>query len=449
MINPITANQYHSNPVPLGGFGSGLSTDALPLAAAEGALVARNNNATLQTAWEIIKPEVWVVGETHGFPPWAAGGNFALVSFKDGGVTYFGAKPLSDVIRNPLSLPGGGRLGIVGTVGPDGQELGPGFAGKVPTPVGDVLVWFNVRQNGLTAESLAQMIQASADNPGKSFTVSVNFGAAYSVSDGALLATMLATGGTGTGLKLAADAAGADAWLGLGWRGSATFVGGQLKSVNLSGVEILAKDLPAFLAGHHPSRSSPPLIPNDGSSAVASLNDWTQLAFGQSPWQVARSAMATDARGALVIRNGTVNVLNHGNSAVAVAEPIYELSVEAGLLAPGQVIRSNAHAGQLVEQLFELARHDPQARASLVARLINPYNLTFGSPSLATEQAMFQSSGLYQAMVNVERSALGLKPLTGVAPGDYQLVRDVYEGDYRWLGDNPAPVRDGQRRRGL
>jgi hypothetical protein len=407
----------------------------------------RKAQPVAQSAWELVKPDVWVIGETHGQPPWLAGGNFALISFADGSVTYFGSKPLSGVHANPFHLPGGGRFGIVGTVGPNGQELGPGFAGKVPTPLGDFLIWANVRQDGLTAQSLQRKIQQTRDNPGSQFTVSINLGAAYSVSDGALLGFMAATGGSGTALKLGADAAGVDAWLGVGYRASVTFKNGQIDHFNISGVKIRPDELGSFLADQA-QRPQAPIVPNGGSSRVASLNDTALALFGQSPWDIGHSAILRTSGEVVIGPNGGVDVRNHGNAIVAVTEPIYELATESGLLAPGARIRDNAHAAWLIEALYQQRAGDPAAQGALTARLLNPYHLTFGAPSLDMAQRMFHGNGLMQAMVNLERSGLGLSPLGG-KPADYDFVRSVFQGDYRWQGDNPPRDSGLGGRRGL
>jgi hypothetical protein len=399
------------------------------------------------SAADLVLPDGMVFGVSHGQPPWLAGGHFGILSFKDGSLSYFGAKSLSGPIANPFDLAGRGRLGIVGTAGPQGQEAGPGFAGKVPTPIGDVVIFGNFRQDGLTVESLARMIEQTKAQPGRSLTLSINLGAAYSVSDAALLGLTAASAGKLTGLQRGVDASGLDAWLGLGWRASVTFKNGEIDHFNISGLRIRPQDLGDFLATQL-DRPSVPVIPNGGDSRIASLNDTVQALFGQSPWDIGRAAMLRRDGELVLDRHGGVDVRNHGNAIVALTEPIYELATAAGLLLPGEAIRDNAHAGALIEQLYELHAGDATAQWQLTARLLNPYNLTFGSETLAAALHLFQGNSTVQAVVNQMRQQTGLAALSGTPPRDYEFVRNVFEGHYRWLGDNP-PRNAPERRPGL
>jgi hypothetical protein len=238
-----------------------------------------------QAAWEAAVPDAWVVGETHGGPLLLSGGNFKIFSFADGSATYFGTKPLSGKVPNPFSLPGNGRFGIVGTIGPNGHEAGPGFCGRVPTPLGEVAIFANIRQSGLTVDSLQRQIQNTRDKPGSEFTVSINFGALYSVSDGALLAFTAASGGSGAALKLGADAAGLDAWLGLVWRASVTFKNGQIDHFNISGVKVRPDELGSFLAAPFNSQAR-----NYGNPEIARTQRAVQLEQGASYFQLAARA---------------------------------------------------------------------------------------------------------------------------------------------------------------
>jgi len=323
----------------------------------------------------------------------------------------------------------------VGTMNSNGQEAGVGFAGKVPTPAGDFLIWGNVRQDGLTAQSLQSKIQQTRDNPGSEYTVSINVGAAYSMSDGGLLALAKFTGGKGLAVKETADRAGVDAWFGLGYRATVTWKNGEIDHFNFSGVKVRPDELIPFLSGQM-RRPNMPVIPNGGDSRIASLNDTLQALFGQSPWDIGNAAILRRGDDVVTTARGGVDVRNHGNSIVAVTEPIYELATESGLLAPGARIRDNAHAASLIEALFAQTADDPAARSALTARLLNPYHLTFGAPSLDRAQRMFDGDALMQVVVNQERSKLGLSPLGG-KPADYDFVRGVFQGDYRWHGDNP------------
>lgn len=412
-----------------------------------------NVGDALNTAGEILKPDAIVFGESHKLSNGLRGGNFGLISTTDGSVSYFGAKPIGQVNLGPL---GNAGVSVVGTNGSRGDEAGVGLTWKVPTPAGDLLMFANVRQDGATVGNLLDNIQGKGQG---TFTASVNVGAAYSVSDGAALAlSNSAAPGSGVVTAAALELAGADAWVGVGYRGTATFEGGQLKSINISGVEIPADKFGEVFGGAvQQQRQSPTLIPNMGSNQIASLNDDIQLAFGQSPWDVGFSAQKRDSAGALEIRNGSTDVRNHGNHTTAVTEPVYELGVKYGALAPGQRITSNAQAGQVIDQTLNRAlANDERNEASGqntteylngLNRLMNPYNLSFGSQHLESAYQSFNASGASQSLTNGSRALQGLNPLpvSGQTPRpqDYQQVRDIFQGELRWPADNPrqAPTQ--------
>jgi hypothetical protein len=406
-----------------------------------------NVGNTLNNIGEALKPDAIVFGESHKISNGLRGGNFGLISTKDGSVSYFGAKPIGTVNLGPLGTAG---VSVVGTNGAKGDEAGVGLTWKVPTPAGDMLMFANVRQDGATVGNLLDNIQGKGQG---TFTASVNVGAAYSVSDGAaLLLSNSAAPGSGIVTAAALELAGADAWVGAGWRGQATFEGGQLKSINISGVEIPAERFGEVFGGAvQQQRQSPTLLPNLGRNDLASLNDNIQLAFGQSPWDVGFSAMKRDGAGALEIRNGTVDVRNHGNNVTAVTEPIYELGVKYGALAPGQRVTSNTQAGQVIDQVLNRALASDQANEAggkptqqyvgALNRLMNPYNLSFGSQQLDSAYRSFQSSGASQTLTNTSRVLQGLDPLPVAGqsqrPSDYGLVRSTFQGELRWPADNP------------
>lgn len=426
--------------------------------AAQNIQVAQANlGDTLGNAGEILKPDAIVFGESHRVNGALRGGNFGLISTQDGSVSYFGAKPIGQVNLGPL---GNAGVSVVGTNGSRGDEAGVGLTWKVPTPAGDLLMFANVRQDGATVGNLLDNIQGKGQG---TFTASVNIGAAYSVSDGAALAlSNSAAPGSGIVTAAALELAGADAWVGVGYRGTATFENGQLKSINISGVDIPAEQFGQFFgAAVQQQRNSPTLIPNMGSNPIASLNDDIQLAFGQSPWDVGFSAQKRDTAGALEIRNGSTDVRNHGNHVTAVTEPVYELGVKYGALAPGQRITGNAQAGQVIDQVLDRAlANDQSNKASgrntteylnAFNRLMNPYNLSFGSSQLQNAYQQFSSSGASQSLTNGSRALQGLPPLPVEGqtprPQDYQQVRDIFQGELRWPADNPpqqpAPFPQG------
>lgn len=370
--------------------------------------VAKIQNAA-EAALEIIIPDAVVFGETHNPPgfPGLAGGNFVLINAKTGQPSYFGAKPvkkLADIeLKDGTKIPQG--ISIVGSANPDTDEAGGGYTATFPTPIGKILFFANIRQDGLTAGKLAEKI-AGKEGDGK-FTVSVNVGAAYSVSDGLTIASAGLNPAFAGGLRTVTEATGGNLWAGVGYRAQATFENGQLSSLKIGGVDVPIEKLGEFLANQvEAQRKSPTLPPNFGSNEIASINDTTLAIYGQSPWDIGASA-ATFGKG------GAYDVKNHGNAVTAVTEPIYELGVREGVIAPGQRIKSNAEAGSIINtvlnRIAEREGAGSEAYGKAVERLSNPYDLTFGSLTLEA-----------------------LKPITfEQKPADYDFVRSVFEGEFR------------------
>lgn len=199
----------------------------------------------LPPALRLAIPDAAVFGETHSVPgAMGRGGNFGLIDTSTGETTYFGTKPFTTVNLGPL---GTASVSVVGTNNGRGDEAGLGLTWKLPTPAGDLLVFANIRQDGATVGNLMDAIQGKGQ---KTFTASVNLGGCYSLSDGA--ATMLSNAaipGSGIAAARALELIGADAWVGAAYRGTITFERGQLKSVNISGVEIPAARLGEILGG--------------------------------------------------------------------------------------------------------------------------------------------------------------------------------------------------------
>ncbi len=405
----------------------------------------RQANSTLGNAMEIAKPDAIVFGESHNLPPAGRAGNFGLISTKDGSISYFGSKPLTN-IKTPF---GTAALSVVGTNNGKGDEAGVGLSWKQYIPLGDVLIFANFRQDGATVGNLVDNIQGKGQ---QDFKVSINIGAAYSVSDGVALGlSNSAAPGSGIVTAAALELAGADAWVGAAWRGTATFEKGQLKSVNISGVEIPASQLGQTLGGAvKQQRQSPTLIPNMGSSQIAKVNDDIQLAFGQSPWDVGFAAQARTPNGALSIKGGTVDVRNHGNSVTALTEPVYELGVKYSALSAGQRVSNNQQAGSVIDTVLNRAMANDQRNTALgkksseyssaMNRLMNPYFLSFGSKQLETANRLFQGSNAYQTLTNGSRllQKLPMLPVNGQAPKDQAFVKAAFQGDMRYPTDNPA-----------
>lgn|GEM_PF-6379058 len=426
------------------------------------------SSSTWATALEVLKPEAFVFGETHGQTPWGnlgRGGNFGLTNLETGNTRYFGSqflKPAPPLGRFK------GAFSIVGTKWDGRDQAGLGISYKVPTPIGDVLIFFNLRQDVATFGNATDWLNGKAIGPG-SINLFGTFGVAYSASDGALQllqrVPMPLIAGVATAAKLALDGVGADGWLGAAWRATLSLEKGKIKSVNLSGVEIPLEKIAEVCQGLvQKLRKSPPQIAdsrrpqspgqflNGGNSAIASKNADVAMAYGQSPWDVAFSTIKRDSRGALEIRGGTVNVLNHGNPTIAVAERVYELGVKYNVLALNERIRSNAQAGQIIERVLQKAKQEDQSNRAegissrlyeqALTALMNPYRIDFGSPQLKNAYQIYDKNQTNQATINAHRQTQGLQPLPSLRPKDYALVRSIYAGKFRWQPDltpQPAP----------
>ncbi|XVJ70338.1 MAG: hypothetical protein HEQ39_12340 [Rhizobacter sp.] len=419
---------------------------------------------------EVLKPDGIAYGESHGDTPlgsFGRGGNFGVISLKDGRHTYFGSQFLKPAppIPTPFGLVRGG-ISLTGTNGARGNGAGVGVSYKFPTPAGDLLFILNCTQDAATVGNLMDALQGNAK---KELTVRVTFGAAYSVSDGAVRLLAGPTAGASMAVGAGLEGAGVDAWLGLAWTGTATIKDGQLKSINISGVEIPAAQIGQVFGGQlQQARNSPPMMPNGGDPRIASLNDDVQLAFGQSPWDVGFSAQKRDGKGAIEVRGGTVNVLNHGNRATAIAEPVYELGVKYKVLGIGERIRNNQHAGEVVEKVLARALAQDKSNEAkgqkttlylqALNAFMNPYQLNHGSSQLKNAHEFYERSPGNQLITNASRAVQGLPPLPSSAlgeskPADYSRMRDIFSGQYRWKPDlgttTPLPNPRGGFRLGV
>ena len=426
--------------------------------------------STLANAFELIKPDAIAFGETHGPTPWGnvlRGGNFGLTNTQTGVTRYFGtqfirpAPPIGKIK---------GAITVVGTMGDGADQAGLGISYKMPTPWGDVLFFFNIRQDIATAQNLYKSLTEGQPIGLGSISVGATFGVVYSVSDGALellkkAVAMPWIAGLATAAKAGADLTGTDAWLGGAWRATVRFDGGKIKSINISGLEVpIEKIADVFSEVLKKFRKTPPQVvekkrpqgppgfQNGGSAQIASKNADIAMAYGQSPWDVAFSTIKRNSRGALEIRGGTINVLNHGNRTIAVAEPLYELGVKYNVLALNERIRSNADAGRVIDRVLLKAKQEDQYQQTQGVRsnfymqaltaLMNPYELDFGSTPLKKAYQAYKTNPKNQAAINALRKAQGLPPLPSQRPEDDKVVRDIYAGKLRWKPDlqaKPAP----------
>ncbi|XVJ70339.1 MAG: hypothetical protein HEQ39_12345 [Rhizobacter sp.] len=392
-----------------------------------------------------------------GGVPLFAHGHFLTYAFSDGKFGDYSTKPV-------LTTPWGG-LSVVGTVRPTGQESGLNLSGLIPSPVGNFLWWINFRNNKLTAEGLVQAIQNTKD--GKPLVLSMNFGPMYSASDGAFKALLSnpATAGAAVLPALAAEASGANLWIGLGWRGEVTFKDGKIDSLTISGTKIPWSQIGGFLEQKTAQlQKSPSIGPNFGSNAIASFNDTTQAVFGSSPWDIGHAAVKRDGNGSVVMKNGTVDVMNHGNSIVNVTEPVYELGVKNGLLKVdlamkgGQLvqdvqrIRSNTQAAQIVNSIINAAgKKSPTEYFNTLARLMNPYDINHGSSAMKFAYDSYHSNLGFRFAIDSARERMGMKPLPKFlepSPADSDFVRDVFSGKQRMRNTTPenSPLNPPRQR---
>ncbi|MDZ4792128.1 MAG: hypothetical protein SGJ17_13130, partial [Hyphomicrobiales bacterium] len=379
-----------------------------------------------------LQPDVWAYGVGTGaaVPAQFKGGVFILspsgnpldFSSADDGKsnTIFAAKPvtfgsINQTIRN-FSLRGGYGGGGVATWKPDNNywEAGPGVSAVLNVGV-PVMVWFNIR-GGLPNDFTGTV----SSNVG--IAVAVDQVAARGLAGLALISAAIPTPptqGAAAGLGTAAGALtatgqGANLFVGGGYRVEMRFTGGNLNGIFYKGQKIL--DFDQFVRDAAQStrdRYRPPVIPNRGIPAIADYNYTSQLVFGTSPWDLAR----------------TSGGLNQGNGAIAVANAWSSVIREYGFARLGQLPsdvagivltgpNNMADAGKAVNAILSLVGQ--QEASQILNRLQNPYNLDFGVFGVKLANELFP----------------------GLRPGDYQFVRNAFEGRYRYILDNPRALLD-------
>jgi hypothetical protein len=181
-----------------------------------------------------LVPAAIVLGESHGqvVGRLFQGGNFTLINPTNGARNTFHSQLLTPL--PPIPSPWGPinqGISLVGTTNRP-SEGGLGYSAKVPTPIGDMLVFANAR--GQTRNAWDALVRGERDG-----TASINLGLAFSATDGA--ATAL--GGmlpppAGPALMAAIRSLPVDGWIGVAYRASATFEGGQLRSLKIGDVEL-------------------------------------------------------------------------------------------------------------------------------------------------------------------------------------------------------------------
>lgn len=330
------------------------------------------------------------------------------------------------------------RLGIPGTDGGVGTynfakkrvELGYGAAGVIDVGATKILGFVNARGQSDLVDANGNLKPHAtgviSGNVGFAFQLNRPAAAALTAAGGALAATPLAEiapAVLGAGRLAAGSEAIANAWAGAGYRVELHVKDGALEGIYYKGQKIV--DLEAFLRSAFEGRQryKPPVEPNLGFSSIANLNYTTQLIFGTSPWDLARTSGGS----------------NHGNGAVAVANQWRTVISDYGMpilskLPPDvqlTVIRgpsNNAEAGKAVDAILKATAEEDNGRfGQVLEKLVNSYDLDFGTGGVAF----------------FNNPPLGLpKP----RPNDYDFVRSVFQGDYRYPTDNPPPPEPGGSR---
>lgn len=412
--------------VPPGGRGGGFDLNGLVGAGGvDGTTsVGGTNPIVASNGRPLWLPDAAVIGVTTGpaVPPdWRGGafiisptGNLADWTTEDGDPTN-----IIFLSKNIVQGPGPDWMaafsrGAVGTWNPETRAIELGYGGVVAFRPGGVPIagFLNIRGN--VPENFTG-------------TISANFGVIASLDQAAAralggLAAMLAKIPHPKSAAVAAGLAQASAFLtavgqggnvmaGAAERVEARFENGQLVGLYSGGRRIV--DIEQFMLDVIANeRYSPPVIPNNGDPAIANYNYTVQMIFGSSPWDLA----------------ATSGGLNHGNGAIAVANAWRDTIQAYGRRyydqLPDDVQRivlfgpqSMSEAGRAVNALLAVAS-DGDA-GLIVDALENRYGLDFGVPAVKF------SNELNERVFGQTR------------PGDYEFVRNVFEGDYRYPLDNP------------
>ncbi|SNT10657.1 hypothetical protein SAMN06265795_11432 [Noviherbaspirillum humi] len=429
----------------------------------------------LESLGKAVTPAAVAIGETHGYnvaiPLLHSGGNFALISTDNARVAYFGSKAVTDIPR----VFGGWGVGVVGTAWNGNNQAGIGLSRKF----GDVFVFLNFRQDAIGVKQLLSPQQMmDRIQKGNFMGLKITFGVCFSAPDAVIDAALNLIPNFGKVIAGARRAMAAKPWVGLAWSvASLNYKNGKLESIKVGHLTIPMDNPTKALeqAANCPPVKPPPRVrfparPNRGDAAVASVNDSKAMLSGESPWRVGYLAIRRDGKD-IRVRNGTIDVLNHGNRATAVTEPFYELGVAYRVIEPGYQIKNNADAGRIAEGILRKAQIAIQGakndverqffqRAYLMtlARLMNTYDLNFGSQLLG--QAYRRIKAVNQAgnpanmgqgrtdnwevsdLIGM-RAELGLTPLLlpgDRPPADYKAIRHIFSGGTRYPGDMPGKV---------
>ena len=190
----------------------------------------------------VLVPDAVVAGGTLDLPFVGKAGAFGIFpSLNAQDATFFGTKPVTVPVGTIPFTGSPFSISVVGTFNSQGVEVGVGLSGKIPTPAGDLVLFINVREGNLLT-----LLQDSKTNPDRPLTLSVNLGAALSVTDLVGRGVVVGTGGLALPIVEAFTAVG-DLWAGAAYRASVTVQNGQIIGLKLSGVDIPLDQLGAVL----------------------------------------------------------------------------------------------------------------------------------------------------------------------------------------------------------
>lgn len=364
----------------------------------------------------------YALGVTAGQPGGGvAFGRFIITPWNaapwDGKSTVFefnGAVIPGTRLPSQLQLPGlgGVTVGQVATYHPDGRtELGAGGSAvfAIPTPGGTqrVSVFLNFRgaapQNGRLGDG----------------RYSVNGGFLVNANGLAGAGTSIVGAGTGNPALVAAGRAIADfpiaGQAGVAFRGEVVVKNGQIQQLfDENGREVdLSRPQNLLDFAQKKIREKPIVIPNRGDSAIARFNYDNQIAYGTSPWQLARTSGGK----------------NHGQPVVAIANSwnsaIRTYGQMAGYRTGIDRVRlekiftngpsNNEEARSAAIYILRRGNLSEQQKNNFITQLANNYGIDLGVREVKERNQLISA---YQNQ-----------------PGDRAYVRGAFQGEYRFGGD--------------
>lgn len=211
---------------------------AAPVKSADGSDVpliaqARNDRSDLL---RFLEPDAFALGFSTGAGPLAPQGQFVLRTAAGNWGSFSSKllKPLPSIPTPHGEIKHG--ISLVGTIAQDGRggltdQAGVGWSAKVPTPLGDVLLFANTRQDYATIGHIFD------DREGR-HVLNVTLGVGYSISDGAAQALAAKFPKVGAPLRTGLNATGTDVWAGAAYAAQLVVQNGVPSALIISGVEI-------------------------------------------------------------------------------------------------------------------------------------------------------------------------------------------------------------------